>query len=950
VRASRTKVMKNYNRKLLFPAALSFGLFTGLCFVQAPLAQTPPNAAWPRPVLVPVPGPNAGAAQPLLSLNGGWKTKRDPQGEFWSDTADLSGWTEGQAGGRGRGGFGGGGGVTAFRKNVAIPAEFAGKRVILRFDGVADAAKVWVNGVFVRDHWGSFMAWSCDVTDRVTPGKEASFTLSVDERPDGLAAFVRGGGVQRDIKLFAVPQDYLERVQVDTEFDKQFHDATLKLGLRMAFHHGDRGVVKLTLKDAQGAAVPLTPGQVELSRDHAETSAAVRVANPLHWDAEHPNLYTLETSVVADGQTLQTVSQQIGFRQIEVVGNRMLINGREVKFRGIWGGNDVAQIKDGNFNHTRQKWVTEDFLNQCDRLGVYVQDENPVDFAKYGPESDPKDTYQWMSFISDLIERDHNHPSVVIWGLGNESLSGPNILKTFQYAKAIDPTRPATYTWANRIPVNEEIPYSIYASHYPNFRDPNLNLGGYTVAIWHSPSLILERKPVPVMPVLHDEYAHAPILNQELLARDPNIRNFWGESIYRFWEKMFVTPGALGGDIFGLGSNPTEMYLARKAYSPIRIARDPLANPGAGRPLSVPVKNWFDHTNLHELRIDWGVGGEKGTMSGPAVDPHAAGTLSVPARAWKDGEQLSLKFYQQERMVDEFLLDIGIPKPIQYLAEGPAPTLQEDAKEIVVTGQDFRIVFNKYKGLMTEGSYRGTKVIVDGPFLSLLGAGLATPEWWCDRIGARRDGNEVVVEIAGNYAAFDVRFEVRIDGRGMITTKYTIPRLPANQPAVKTTPWDGTDIGGYREVGVFYVLAGSVDRLTWRRKGLWSVYPEDHIGRNSGLAWRLPQAGATRSWAISETRQGGGTNDFRGTKENIYQASALLKDSQAGLTALSDGHDAVRMEMDPGYKVLPSGIRMYIHNQWNYPDLGLGNYMKDPILIRTGYSNLVRMRLEEVKQ
>ena len=936
-----------------FPAilpALSLALFTCICIVNAQFTGASPGTAWPRPVLVPVPGTGAGAAQPLLSLNGAWKIKQNPQGEFWSQTADLSGWTDGAAPQRGRGGFGGGGGITALRKNIAIPAEFAGKRVILRFDGVADAAKVWVNGIFVRDHWGSFMAWSCDITDRVSPGKEASVTLSIDERPEGLAAFVRGGGVQRDIKIFAVPQDYLERVQVDTEFDRQYRDATLKLGLRMAFHHGDRALVKLTLKDAKGSAVPLTPDQVEVSRDRAETTAAVRVSNPLKWDAEHPNLYTLETDVVADGRTFQAVSQQIGFRQIEVAGNRFLINGHEVKFRGIWGGNDVATLKDNNFNHTRQKWVTEDFLNDSDRLGMYVLDENPVDFAKYGPESDPNYAYQWMNFIADLIERDHNHPSVVMWGLGNESLNGPNILKTFQYAKAIDPTRPSMYSWANRIPVNEEIPYSIYSSHYPNYRDPNFNPGNFTVAIWHSPSLLLERKPVPVMPVLHDEYAHVAI-NAAVLARDPNVRNFWGESIYRFWEKIFVTPGALGGDIFGLDRGPgPETYLARKAYSPVRIARDPLPNPGAGHPLAVPVKNWFDHTNLSELRIDWSAGGEKGSAAGPAVEPHAAGTLSIPARAWKDGDRLSLKFYSPDgRMVDEFLLDIGAPRPVQFQAEGPAPTLREDGKDIVIAGPDFRIVFNKYKGLITEGSYRGTNVIVDGPFLSLLGAGLATGEWWCDHIAAHRDGNEAVVEIAGNYAAIDVRFEVRIDGRGLITTQYTIPRLPANPPPVKTTPWDGTDVGGYREVGVAYVLAGNIDRLTWRRKGLWSVYPEDHIGRNSGIAWRQPQAGAQPSWSRSETRPGAGTNDFRATKEYIYQASALLPGSQIGVTALSDGRDAVRMEMDPGYKALPPGICMYIHNLWNYPELGLGNYMKDPILIQKGYSNLVRMRLEEVK-
>ena len=97
----------------------------------------------------------------------------------------------------------------------------------------------------------------------------------------------------------------------------------------------------------------------------------------------------------------------------------------------MWGGNDAKQLRDLNVNHTRQKWVTESFLDSCDHYGVYVLDEVPVDFAKYGPEIDPKYAYQWLSLISDLMERDYSHPSVVMWGLGNESFQGSNVLKSF---------------------------------------------------------------------------------------------------------------------------------------------------------------------------------------------------------------------------------------------------------------------------------------------------------------------------------------------------------------------------------------------------------------------------------------------------------------------------------------------------------------------------------------
>lgn len=918
--------------RTLFPSLL----LAAACAGTLEAADVAPDPLFARPTLVPPPAAVAGIAQAVQPLSN-WRMKAAPSGEFWSAATDTSSWTPaGGRGGRGGGGAGapadGGGEFTsAYRTSAAIPAEWANHRVVVRFDGVAGGAKLWVNGKEVRTHWGSLMAWSADITEFVKPGEEASITLGVDERREGLNAFVRGGGLQKEAMLIVLPPDYVARLHAETTFDKSYKDATLHLWITAAFHSaGDAPAkVKLTLKDPAGQAATITPDTLDISRAAADHVYEVSVPAAQKWDAEHPNLYTLQADLLdGAGKVTQTLSKPIGLREVEVRANQFFFNGNEVKFRGIWGGN-VGQIKELNGNHTRQKWVTDRLLQDADTQGLYVLDENPVDFAKYGPESDPRFADQYVSFIADMLERDRDHPSVIMWGLGNESFSGPNVLRAFKYLQQEDRQRPAMFSWANRVPVDQELPYSIYSSHYPNLNDPGLNLGSYMVAKWHSPSLPLQRRPVPVMPVLHDEYSHV-VLNQAILTRDPNVRNFWGESIYRYWEKMFVTQGALGGDIFGLsggfGSGPTENYLARKAYSPIRIVDGPVPNPGANKPLSIPIKNWFDHTNLSAIKITWSVGGESGTMSGPNIAAHGGGMLSIPARAWKDDEKLDLKFaLASGTVIDEFLLPVN-PGPVKLpMPQGPAPKLEQANGKITITGEHFQVVFDEAKGLIRDASVEGHTVFVDGPYLDLLGSGLAYGEWWCDAISARIDGNEAVLSIEGNYAVIAASFEVRIDGTGLMTTKYTVDHVPGEPPPPTYSPWDATSVGGYSEVGVSYMLPNSTSSLAWKRHALWSVYPADHIGRPEGTAAK-------------------GTDNFRATKEHIYEATAIAGEG-ASATALSDGHDAVRLSADAGYRALPGGIRMGIHNEWNYPDIGLGNYAKPPIVVKDGYRNTVYLRL-----
>ncbi len=193
-----------------------------------------------------------------------------------------------------------------------------------------------------------------------------------------------------------------------------------------------------------------------------------------------------------------------------------------------------------------------------------------------------------------------------------------------------------------------------------------------------------------------------------------------------------------------------EYWLTKKGYSPIRIEAKSLSNPGQGKPLSVPIKNWFDHTNLSEISVRWSAGQESGTISGPDVAPHAAGILLVPARSWQDGEVVNLQFHRgQDLLVDEFNLTIGALAKSFPAPAGPAPKIREDANGIVISGASFSIAFDRETGLITKGTYKGSDVLTGGPHLNLVGIYL--PSWSLKGMHTRSQGNEAVVHIAGNY-------------------------------------------------------------------------------------------------------------------------------------------------------------------------------------------------------
>jgi len=948
------------------------------------------DEGWPRPQLVPLPVQVQGVSKAVLSLDGTWKFTLSPPPQFWLNSSDPAAWPDLSVPGElVMQGFGISRDVEyPYKRSVLIPSDFKGKRIILRFDGVYSYARVWVNGVFERDHHGGFTSWECDITNEVTPGQAAWITVGVTDRVDEISygsnyAKHYIGGILRNVKLVALPSNHATRFQLGTDLDSAYRDATLEVTAAIAFHGARKAAINFQLRDPDHHPVSLRPGSMNFTTEKTEVRLDIPVAAPKKWDAEHPNLYTLTATVVADGEAVETLERKFGFRKIEVRGNKLFVNGQEVKLRGACRHDihplrgrsttpeldekDALLFRDANLNFVRTSHYppSEKFLEACDRYGVYVEEETAVCFvnaewnvSRLSSQSNPEFLSRYMTQFSEMIERDRNHPSVLMWSLGNESRWGTNIAEEYAYAKREDRSRPVIFSYPGTVPKGTA-GYDIWSEHYPKV-DGDLKSAG--------------------LPKMNDEYGHVSCYNTETLKRDPGVRDFWGESIRRFWDNCFTSEGCLGGAIWGaidevfmLPDSPVgygewglvdgwrrpkpEYWLAKKAYSPIHISDGPVANPGQGMPLTLPIQNRFDHSDLNELTINWSVGSESGRVTPPSLPPHKSGTLSIPARAWRNGDVVNLKFYRRDGiLVDEFNLTLGRPTPVfpkdvaaglprPAAVESPAPAVTVDANALHVSGRDFAITFSRQSGLISEGIFHGRRLLEGGPCLNLGAASL--PDWWLTKLSYEASTDSVVVTISGRYLAVrgggeggNAEFQLTIDGAGSIITRYT-----SFDP-----PQDAS------EVGVSYLLSSDVDRLTWQRNSLWSVYPTDHIGRPRGVAMKLDgaaeryRAQPAHPWGDDSSDfflfgrndlGGHGSNDFRSLKANIFYASCVLSGTNLRLRAESDGSVAVRAQVGAGGKIAFS-----IDNLWGYPDLGWGTLAR-PLHLPKTYTNSVRMRFSD---
>jgi len=365
--------------------------------------------------------------------------------------------------------------VGSYIRTFHLPAGWGNSPVYISFQGVESAFYVWLNGHFVGYGEDSFTPSDFDLTPFLQEG-ENKLAVEVYQRSTGSwledQDFWRFSGIFREVYLYTVPAAHIRDVRVRTDLDASYSQGTLQLDLKLEGAAAAGARVEAELLDAQGHVVQtfgvnVQDGQASVRKEIGEVNL---------WSAEIPYLYRLYLRVYdSAGELVEVVPQAVGFRVFEMIDKVMHINGKRIVFKGVnrhefnphrgraitkedmlW---DIRTIKQNNMNAVR----TSHYPNQslwyelCDEYGVYVIDEMNLEthgsWQKLGAVEPswviPGDRPEWLDIVMDravsMVERDKNHPSILIWSCGNESHGGEVIFKVSEYFRTYDPTRLVHY-------------------------------------------------------------------------------------------------------------------------------------------------------------------------------------------------------------------------------------------------------------------------------------------------------------------------------------------------------------------------------------------------------------------------------------------------------------------------------------------------------------------------
>jgi beta-galactosidase len=651
----------------------------------------------------------------------------------------------------------------SYLTTFTIPENWAERQVFIVFDGVDSAFYLWVNGQMVGYSQDSRLPAEFDLTPYIHAG-ENSLAVRVYRWSDGSYLEDQDmwflSGIFRDVYLFATPKVHIRDFWARTELDAQYRDAILKVRVNVKNYtaaDAENYQVEATLFDGSNQPVgwQAAAGAQVNAGEEVILELAGEVKNPQKWDGEHPNLYNLAIQLKdASGNLLEVEQCQVGFRAVEIKDGKILVNGAAIYFRGVnrhehdpLRGHavtvesmieDILLMKRFNINAVRTCHYPDDprWYDLCDQYGIYLIDEANVESHGLWDKftKDPEWELAFVERGSRMVERDKNHPSIIIWSLGNESGEGPNHAAMANWIHQHEPTRPLFYESADRAPYLD-----IVSQMYPSLE-----------------KLVRSAEiPGETRPYFMCEYAHAMGNSPgnlkeywEVIEAHPRVRGgfIWdwvdqglrretsdGKTWYAYGGDYGDEPNSLSfccnGIVFPDRSLHPAMWEVKKVYQPVRVeAVDVLAG-------KFTVTNKYFFSDLGGLALTWKlVSGERilqtGTLPRLQTPPAGCETVTVPfqkpelepgAEYWLTvsfalAESTPWAEKGHEVAWEQFKIPWEVPAvPVTPEEELSALELKDAGEQVTVKGGDFQLVFDKKAGTIASWRYQETELIQRGP-------------------------------------------------------------------------------------------------------------------------------------------------------------------------------------------------------------------------------------------
>ena len=374
--------------------------------------------------------------------------------------------------------------VACYVKTFRLPAGMTGKRLFVSFRGAESGLAVWLNGKYIGFSGDSFTPHEFELTDALADG-ENKLACRVYRWCAGSwledQDFLRFSGLYREVYLYAVPEAHIRDLTWTAEPDADMTRGILNWTAKTEAPAGSRFCLRLKRDGETVAEASAETG------GETETRGTLEVENVRLWSAEDPFLYTVEAEMVSPAGETEFLRLKAGFRRIEIRNSVILVNGTRVVFKGVnrhdFCGEtgravtaekirrDLILMKRNNINAVRTSHYPNsgELYRLCDELGIYVIDENNMEShgmwdMYWNGRTDkvfPGDFHEWEPLLLDrvrsMIGRDRNHPCVLIWSCGNESLSGTVILAMSNEMRRLDPTRPVHYEGDMHMPAEQRI-------------------------------------------------------------------------------------------------------------------------------------------------------------------------------------------------------------------------------------------------------------------------------------------------------------------------------------------------------------------------------------------------------------------------------------------------------------------------------------------------------------
>lgn len=664
--------------------------------------------------------------------------------------------------------------VGSYRREFDLTADWDGKEIFLHIGAMKSGGFVWINGLYVGYSQGSKLPAEFNITKVTKPGKN-TIAIQIFRWTDGsyleCQDFWRISGIERSVFIYAQPKVRIRDFEVVSILDKNYENGLFNLEIELKNHIQKEQKARVTYKllDDINLLKEETKNILVTENSTKTTTFEFQIEKVKQWSAEHPNLYTLVIEVSdKKGKLLETTTREIGFRSVEIKNGLLLVNGQRITLKGVNTQEtdpetghvmseemilkDIRLWKENNINAVRLSHYPRgsNFYELCDKYGIYVVDEANIEShgMYYGEHSLAKKK-SWEKAHLDrmvrMVERDKNHPSVIIWSMGNEAGNGINFYAGYNAIKAND---------KSKRPVQYERPYKDYdGTEYD--MDWNTDI---IVPQYPSPKDFENiGKSKTDRPYIPSEYAHSmgnstgnfqdywDIIEQYDNLQGGFIWDWVDQSIWKTNEKG-ERYYAYGGD-YGDNMPSDNSFLNNGIVAPDRTPHPALFEVKKAHEyinfkenginkhdeLRILVENLYDFTNLNQFDITAKIKADGKVLKiipieTIAVEPHTGKLIRVKL----DGltYQKNTEYFVEISATTKNtwgILPIGfevaheqIKLDAKYIFEsvnfdnGAALKIKKTDESVVVSNETVYVVFGKNEGRLTSFSYKGKELLKDG--------------------------------------------------------------------------------------------------------------------------------------------------------------------------------------------------------------------------------------------